>query len=257
MSGGFLGRWSQRKLSEKENRATQRPAVDQADPTEATPEPDARDNLSQDDAQDVSAALQQEETLSEEELAALPSLDSITTQTDLRQFLRKGVPGALKNAALRRMWLLDPAIRNHVDYAVDYAWDWNVPGGVPGHGGQISGESVARMLDKLLPKPVSDETATVPETPDPAPEAPGAVVADQPDDPLTQSAGDRADAQGKTVREQSLGAEGNREFQDRRASMNPDASASADAAQAGSDSVSRAEGGARARPRRHGGALPS
>ena len=257
MSGGFLGRWSQRKLSEKEKQEAQRSATDSVDGEDAAPESDARDNLSHSDAPESSAALQQEEMLSEEELAALPSLDSITTQTDLRQFLRKGVPGALKNAALRKMWLLDPAIRNHVDYAVDYAWDWNVPGGVPGHGGQIAGESVAKMLDKLLPKPVSDETATVPKSPDQAREVPGEVVADQPGDAATQPAGDRTDVSAEPVEAQSKGGDSNQEFQGKGASLHPDAPAAAEAARADSDSVSRSEAEARIRPRRHGGALPS
>ena len=50
-----------------------------------------------------------------------------TADSDLSAFLRKGVPAALKNAAMRQMWSLDPAIRDHVGPA-EYAWDFNTPG---------------------------------------------------------------------------------------------------------------------------------
>lgn len=257
MSGGFLGRWSQRKLSEKEKQEAQRQAAEKADQTGEAPEINGRGNQPQDDAQDLSAAPQQEEMLSEEELAALPSLDSITTQTDLRQFLRKGVPGALKNAALRKMWLLDPAIRNHVDYAVDYAWDWNVPGGVPGHGEQIAGESVAKMLEKLLPKPVSDETATLAQAPDQAPASTGRVAEAGPRDPEAQPEGDPTESAAGPTNPQFQGAESNHGFYKQGASEYPDGPQSSPAIRADSDSVSRSADAGRIRQRRHGGALPS
>jgi hypothetical protein len=59
------------------------------------------------------------------------------------------VPAALKNAALRRMWSLDPAIRDYRDLAVDYAWDWNTPGGLPGGGGGVTADGVADLLRDL------------------------------------------------------------------------------------------------------------
>ena len=157
MSGGFLGRWSQRKLTRKQEEEARRQAGDSpGEAGEGTVEPNC-DIPPQDHFQEKSAAAQNEDVLSEEELAALPPIDSITRETDIRAFMRKGVPTALKTAALRKMWLADPAIRNHVDYAVDYAWDWNTPGGVPGNSGRIAGESVAKMLDSVLPKPVSEK----------------------------------------------------------------------------------------------------
>jgi len=42
----------------------------------------------------------------------LPSLDSIDAQTNITVFLRSGVPDALRLAALRRAWTVDPAIRD-------------------------------------------------------------------------------------------------------------------------------------------------
>lgn len=91
----------------------------------------------------------QDESLSPEELAALPSLDDLTVGSDIRAFMQKGVPDALRNAALRKMWMLTPAIRDHNDPAVDYAWDWNTPGGVPGDGAALPAEKAAQMLRDL------------------------------------------------------------------------------------------------------------
>lgn len=145
---GFLERWSRRKLSRTE---------------EPAPEPD--------DVAPVAAA-PDEEVLDEAELARLPPLESFTIETDLAPFLRKGVPHVLRNAAMRKMWMLDPAIRDHKDLAVDYAWDWNVPGGVPGNSGTISRDSLARMLENLNPKPKEPESAR----PGPGDETPEAVA---------------------------------------------------------------------------------
>jgi hypothetical protein len=259
MSGGFLGRWSQRKLSDKEKNEAQARAPDSPDRADEGAEARGltdRDIASQGDAQEISAAPQQEEILSEEELAALPPIDSITSQTDLRQFLRKGVPSALKNAAMRKMWLLDPAIRNHVDYAVDYAWDWNVPGGVPGHGGQIAGESVAKMLDKVLPRPVSDENQAAPELSEHAADAPDPEYAEnqrqtgtQPEGEATASDGDASDAQPKSDTSDL-------ELQNAQPAERISAQAQPFDDATEGDSVSRSDADERLRPRRHGGALP-
>lgn len=153
--GGFVERWSRRKLAA--GNAEPGPGRDQAPDVSQVPEaPPLADPAV-------------EETLNEAELAQLPSLESFTIKTDLTPFLRKGVPHALRNAAMRKMWMLDPAIRDHKDLAVDYAWDWNTPGGVPGNSGTISRQSVERMLESLNPKPKEPATAQsdpVDDTPD-------------------------------------------------------------------------------------------
>lgn len=162
---GFLSRWSRRKRAAEVEVEEEAPApVDPAPAAEPEPDP--------------------EPVLSDEELAALPRIEDLTPDTDIRVFLRPGVPVALKNAAMRRMWLLTPAIRDHRDPAVDYAWDWNTPGGVPGDGCGPSPERAAQMLRDLLdppkPQPPEPEPATDPADaaapqesapPGPAPEA--------------------------------------------------------------------------------------
>ena len=122
----FFSRWSKRKRAGEA--APIAPDVDQPEP-EIVP-----DTV---------------ESLSEEDLAALPPIDMFTIETDIRPFLKKGVPHALRNAAMRRKWMLTPSIRDHADPAVDYAWDWNTPGGVPGDGVGPSLEKGAQMLRDL------------------------------------------------------------------------------------------------------------
>jgi hypothetical protein len=129
----FLGRWSRNKRAQ--------PVTPEA---VAEPEP---------------VANQEPEPLTEEQIAALPDIDDLTPQTDIRVFLQKGVPQALRNAALRRKWMLVPWIRDYSDPAVDYAWDWNTPGGVPGDGAAPSPERAAQMLRELF-APRHDPAAT-------------------------------------------------------------------------------------------------
>ena len=133
----FLGRWSRNKRAQP---VVAEPAPQAEPDTDPAPEPE-------------------EESLSEEEIAALPALDDLTPQTDIRVFLQKGVPQALRNAALRRKWMLVPGIRDHKDPAVDYAWDWNTPGGVPGDGAAPSPERAAQMLRELFAPRRDAETA--------------------------------------------------------------------------------------------------
>ena len=163
---GFLGRWSRVKRSAARAVPEPEPAPETAE--EPTPEADA-------------PAEEPQPQLSEEDLAALPRIEDLVAGSDIRPFLRPGVPRALKNAALRRMWMLTPAIRDHNDPAVDYAWDWNTPGGVPGDGVAPSPERAAEMLKSLMSprgKPAKSdaegESAAVPEQAAPQPE--GAAV---------------------------------------------------------------------------------
>ena len=90
------------------------------------------------------------DALTADEIARLPSVDELTAEMDLSVFLRKGVPDALRKAALRRMWSLDPKIRDFVSEAREYAYDWNVPGGVPGSGGALPPADEIRKLAEQI-----------------------------------------------------------------------------------------------------------
>ena len=158
MSGDFLSRWSRRKIEVK--RAEESPAAPEAPATpagEAAPVP---------------------EELSAEELAALPPVESLTADSDIAAFLREDVPQALRNAALRRAWALDPEIRDYVGDARDYAYDWNVPGGVPGTGPIEPATDVAQMVKDVFGRShdveTMEEAAEAPSAAAVAEEAPGA-----------------------------------------------------------------------------------
>jgi hypothetical protein len=149
---GFLARWSQRKQEAKPpERET--PVADAGEAAEPVPEAEAPEKF---------------------DLSSLPSLDELTAETDITAFLRKGVPEHLRNAALRKSWALDPAIRNYVNPALDYAYDWNTPGGVPGNSELGAGIDIARMVAQIM------GTGEAPAEP---PIAAAEVPPESPDDP--------------------------------------------------------------------------
>ncbi len=91
------------------------------------------------------------------DLSALPDLETLTGKSDLSAFMHKAVPEALRNAALRKVWALDPSVRDYVGEALDYAWDWNSPGGVPGFGEAIASEETLAFVRNLLAGPNDNE----------------------------------------------------------------------------------------------------
>lgn len=94
------------------------------------------------------------------DLKTLPSIESITAETDIRAFLAPGVPAELKRAALRRAWSADPAIRDFVGLS-ENSWDFNAPGAMAGFGPLDMTEDLRRMAAQLL-TPAPDETAKNP-----------------------------------------------------------------------------------------------
>lgn len=143
---GFLSRWSQRKLAEKEGEAPppEPEAVAEAPPPApvaeaAPPEPPAAEP----------------DPEPEFDLASLPPLDSLHAGSDFTAFLKKGVPLALKQAALRKAWVADPLIRDF-RAPLDYGWDFNTPGGLPAGFANTLGET-AEMVKKLLRQAVGEK----------------------------------------------------------------------------------------------------
>jgi len=126
---GFLARWSHRKFAVIEDAA---PAPDEAPPE--APKPPAVCPIP---------------GVQEIDLASLPKLEDLTIASDLGPFLRVGVPSGLRNAALRRMWSLDPEIRDFIN-SVECQWDFNTPGGLPnGFSDTLVGD-VGRMLAQAI-----------------------------------------------------------------------------------------------------------
>ncbi|BDA84138.1 hypothetical protein Sa4125_16800 [Aureimonas sp. SA4125] len=201
MSTDFIARWSRRKRG--------------ADPSSALPTPpeDASPDLSAGiDGEAAEAGLPAEiawqgegdsilAPLSADELADLPSPEELTAASDITGFLRSGVPAALRNRALRRMWSIDPAIRDAIGDARDYAWDWNVPGGMPVSGPIPASIDIDKMVRGIFgtekSEEVEPETDPVPaEIPGPCPVPAEIPVAEGPDgsEPSSATAEMRAEA---------------------------------------------------------------
>ncbi|GGC37590.1 hypothetical protein GCM10011504_14960 [Siccirubricoccus deserti] len=150
MSGqeGFLARWSRRKRAAAEPSAPEPLPVPAS--VEAVPEPPA---------------------VPEFDPASLPAVESLTLESDFTAFLRAEVPAALRQAALRRMWSLDPDIRDYVGPA-DYAWDFNAPDGMPGFALELGGD-VKRLLAQAIglgEQPEAADAEAVPDAPPPVAE---------------------------------------------------------------------------------------
>ena len=88
----------------------------------------------------------------------LPPVDTLTPESDFSVFLHPGVSSGLRTEALRRLWSLDPAIRDFVGPA-DYAWDFNRPGAVPGFG---PAQAITRLAGALA-APRDAERGTAPD----------------------------------------------------------------------------------------------
>lgn len=129
-TSGFLARWARRKAETQTG--DPHPEV----PPQAASK-DVDDESTSPHPSRLASLAPQDEGLSPEELearlATLPKLEDITPSTDITGFLQSWVPGALREAALRRAWSSDPRIANFIEVA-DYQMDWNIPGGAPGCG---------------------------------------------------------------------------------------------------------------------------
>ncbi len=85
------------------------------------------------DSTEAAISQPQSEVATTDELfdpAGLPSIEAITIGTDIRGFLRRGVPAELARAALRQAWASDPAIRDFIGIA-ENQWDFNDPNAIP------------------------------------------------------------------------------------------------------------------------------
>ena len=153
----------------------------------------------------------------------LPSIDTITIDTDIRAFLKSRVPAELTRAALRRAWLSDPAIRDFVGIA-ENQWDFNDPTAISGFGPLFGSDDVPALLAQAFGQPAEPVTAMA--------ELPMALEAPAEAGIVTEiAAPDRPD-------------------------MPAASSGTADEGVAVEQPVAEPEGGAPSKRRTHGGALP-
>ncbi|MDB5406439.1 MAG: hypothetical protein JWL84_1351 [Rhodospirillales bacterium] len=108
--------------------------------------------------------------------ASLPPIDAITVGTDIRAFLRSGVPAELTRAALRRAWVSDPAIRDFIGIA-ENQWDFTDPTAIPGFGALRETDDVPSLVAQALGQ-LGKSTAAFVAMPVPLEEAPSETPAD-------------------------------------------------------------------------------
>ena len=81
--------------------------------------------------------------------ASLPSIETITGDTDISGFLQNRVPAALTRAALRQAWVSDPAIRDFIGIA-ENQWDFNDPTAMPGFGPMRETDDLPALLSRAM-----------------------------------------------------------------------------------------------------------
>jgi len=99
---GFLSRWSRRKRETREpseeDVETGRPRAEAAEGHDGA-EPEGQGGPAEDP-----------ELVANREAAEAVDLESLTYESDFTVFMKRGVPEALKNAALRKLWRSNPTL---------------------------------------------------------------------------------------------------------------------------------------------------
>src|ERR1700716_1588119 len=121
-SENIMSRWSRMK---QESARHAEPDGSSSEPKPIDAEPGALDGAT------VATPATNSPTSPTVDSAPLPPLQSSTVGTDIRSFLASNVPVELTNAALRRAWVTDPAIRDFIGIAGNQ-WGFNDPTAKPG-----------------------------------------------------------------------------------------------------------------------------
>lgn len=138
---GFLSRWARRKTEAKDD-----PLSNETPADGLTPAPE-----------EMAVA-------PVEEIVDLPRLEDITAEGSIAQFLKKEIPEALKRAAMRQAWALDPRIRDFIEVA-ENQYDFNNPSSIPGFGDLPEGTDIAALLKQATGFATPDEPIANPDKP--------------------------------------------------------------------------------------------
>ena len=177
----FLSRWSRRKREAgvQSGREANAP-LERNDRGEAVTPP-----CGDDKSPGTSGSEPPASSVPDFDVSSLPPIEAIGADTDISAFLQKGVPSALRHAALRRVWSADPAIRDFIGPNENF-WDAAGPDGIPGFGDLDPNLDVKRMVSELFgeiepakAKPETSEftdasgsSAEISETPSPSDDTP-------------------------------------------------------------------------------------
>jgi hypothetical protein len=187
----FLGRWSRLKREGRRHEPApgDAPEEESAEPVPAATEPAAGD----------------EETAPLD----LPDIETLDKDSDYSQFMKEGVPEALKKLALRKLWLSDPDLAV-LDGLNDYDEDFRIPEAILGEiakGGDETPEAAddagagAKAKDE---KDEQDEVAAAKGAADPGDADAPSEPKDQPGadagaaEQASESADDSDDSDGKS-----------------------------------------------------------
>jgi hypothetical protein len=140
----FLSRWSRRKLDPSQESGDPAAAETAQSADAQSGETEPKTSVAATTAQDLPQDPPQEPPF---DPASLPPVDSITAGTDIRDFLKPGVPLSLSRAALRRAWTSDPAIRDFIGIA-ENQWDFTNDS-IPGFG-PIDPADIPGLLAKVI-----------------------------------------------------------------------------------------------------------
>jgi hypothetical protein len=172
---GFLTRWSRRKREAAERdshaEAASGEAVETAPESASSLPTGQAEQAEQIQPTEPRARCEPHAPAAEQkpfDPASLPPIDSIEAGTDIRDFLKPGVPPALTRAALRRAWAADPAVRDFVGLA-ENSWDFTDPDAIEGFGPLLPAHDVQKLLTQVLGNPAKETRSTEPA------QAPGAA----------------------------------------------------------------------------------
>ena len=145
----FIARWSRRKRHAADD---PKPAV-ACPPAAASTESAEQPREKSDPAPVVSGASE-----AGFDVTKLPSVDTITADTDIRAFLAPGVPAELTRAALRRAWAADPKIRDFIGLA-ENAWDFNAPSAIAGFGPLEMTDELRQQITRMVGRSIQGAAA--------------------------------------------------------------------------------------------------
>ena len=128
MSGGFLDRWSRRKLASA-GKALLADAPVPGVPSAAAPEPGGQDTLRPAGAGPASAAATGAEAATSAAEAQLPPVEGLTLASDFTAFLKDEVSDTLRRQALHKLFA-DPHF-NRMDGLDIYIDDYSLPDPIP------------------------------------------------------------------------------------------------------------------------------
>lgn len=190
MSDNFFSRWSRRKQGldqsaapQTESEATRRVAsavVPTPARTDGQPQPHAADRLAPGAPAPIPDA-------SEPPLPTMADVQELTPSSDYQSFMRQGVPGEVRNAAMKKLFT-DPHF-NVMDGLDIYIGDYNTPDPLPA--GMLEKMVGAELLNLFPKKTQNDVPATadsgLQDRPAQSPDAPqdSPLVAQSPPSPMT------------------------------------------------------------------------